>query len=175
MTPKSLESYRQAFTAFYESLIEVHPEVFSQDGKRRIGSTFRVPGAGGLDAQTFYMRHVLAMIFPDDAVVRDLITLARSAYRGEDPPSTAIQGVSNVSGLQEVLYRATEAASTLTGRIGEWKEGTDLFANILTNTDCALQMAGVYDHTLERNRHDTAAVAVGTGTLDQSAIDALFG
>jgi hypothetical protein len=174
VTPKSLENYREAFTAFYESLIEVHPEVFSQNGLRRIGSTFRVPGAGGLDAQTFYMRHVLAIVFPDDGVVRDLITLARSAYRGEDPPASAVAAVGVVSGLHEVLYRATEAASTLTGRIGEWKEGTDLFANILTNTDCALQMAGVYDHTAERVRHG-GSVSVDSGTLDQSAIDALFG
>jgi hypothetical protein len=120
------------------------------------------------------MRHVLAMVFPDDAVVRDLITLARSAYRGDEPPGSAVEAVSKVKGLHEVLYRATEAASALTGRIGEWKEGTDLFANILTNTDCALQMAGVYDHTAERVRHGGGASA-SSGTLDQSAIDALFG
>lgn len=82
--------------------------------------------------------------------------------------------MAKVHGLHEVLYRATEAASSLTGRIGDWKEGTDLFANILTNTDCALQMAGIYDHTAERSRQGGASNA-STGTLDQSAIDALFG
>lgn len=174
MTPQSPNSYRAAFTAFYESLVEVHPEVFSQSGLRRIGSTFRVPGAGGLDAQTFYMRHVLEMVFSDEGVVRDLITLARSAYRGLEPPQDVIDSVAKVHGLHEVLYRATEAASSLTGRIGDWKEGTDLFANILTNTDCALQMAGIYDHTAERSRQGGASNA-STGTLDQSAIDALFG
>ncbi|SIS90311.1 hypothetical protein [Insolitispirillum peregrinum] len=173
MTPQSLSTYRAAFTAFYESLVEVHPEVFSQTGLRRIGSTFRVPGAGGLDAQTFYMRHVLEMVFGDEGVVRDLISLARSAYRGIEPPSEAIENISRVKGLHEVLYRATEAASALTGRIGDWKEGTDLFANILTNTDCALQMAGIYDHTAERRQHGGSANSQ-TGTLDQSAIDALF-
>lgn len=172
MTVKSIESYRQAFTKFYESLAQVHPDVFADGAPRRIGSTFRVPGAGGLDAQTFYMRHVLDLVFRDADVVVDLVTLARAAYRGTDPAPDAVERVSRVPELHAALYRATEAAGGLTGHIGAWSEGTDLFANILTNADCALQMAGIYDHTLERERQGGGAATAGT--MDQSAIDSLF-
>lgn len=178
MNPKTIDAYRQAFTAFYESLIEVHPEQFAEGAPRRIGSTFRVPGAAGLDAQTFYMQHVLDMVFERDAVVRDLVTIARAAYRGTTPPTDAVDRVSTADGLHDVLYRATEAASSLTGRIGAFPEGTDLFANILTNTDCALQMAGIYDHAAARAakaaRAEVEAAPRGGETMDQSAIDSLF-
>ena len=172
---RSFDEYRQAFTAFYESLIEIHPEQFGEGASRRIGSTFRVPGAAGLDAQTFYMQHVLDLVFERDTVVRDLVTIARAAYRGKTPPSEAVERVSATQGLHEVLYSAAEAASSLTGRIGVFAEGTDLFANILTNTDCALQMAGIYDPEAARAAKGYAAEATKTGeTMDQSAIDSLF-
>lgn len=173
VVPQTFEDFREVFTDFYASLVEVHPEVFALDGARRIGSTFRVPGAGGLDAQTFYMRHVLAIVFQDENLVRDIIALARAAFRGTQPPGDVVKRVDATPDLHRRLYCATEAASSLTGRIGEWKEGTDLFANILTNTDCALQIAGIYDHTEERSRHGSP-VAETNETLDQSAIDALF-
>ncbi len=174
--PRSFDDYRQSFTAFYESLIEVHPEQFGEGAPRRIGSTFRVPGAAGLDAQTFYMQHVLDLVFAQEILVRDLVTIARAAYRGRPAPADAVERVADVEGLHEVLYSATEAASSLTGRIGVFAEGTDLFANILTNTDCALQMAGIYDHAAARAAKSQAgATARKTGeTMDQSAIDSLF-
>lgn len=168
----TIDSYRRRFTEFYESLAEVYTDVFADGGTRRIGSTYRVPGAGGLDAQTFYMRHVLDLVFHDDGLVGDLVTLARSAYRGTTAPPEAIARVDRAD-VYEALYAATEAASSLTGRIGRWPEGTDLFANILTNTDCALQMAGIYDHAATRaKRGETRQDAA---TMDQAAIDALFG
>lgn len=169
---KSIDVYREAFTGFYESLIQVHPEAFGVGAARRIGSTFRVPGAGGLDAQTFYMRHVLDLVFENPDVVADMVALARAAYRGTEPSPDVIKRISAVEGLHRVLYRATEAAGGLTGRIGCWSEGTDLFANILTNADCALQMAGIYDHAAERARHGGGAAT--ETTMDQSAIDSLF-
>ncbi len=164
--------YRQRFTAFYDSLVEVYPEQFAKGSAQRIGSTFRVPGAGGLDAQTFYMRHVLDILFDDAQVIEDLITLCRCAYRGSPPPAEAVARVAATPGVHQTLFEATEAASGLTARIGTWDAGTDLFANILTNTDCALQMAGLYDHAKTRK---TAAPAAAEGTMDQSSIDALFG
>lgn len=170
--PASADHYRQRFTAFYDSLVEVHPQQFANGGPKRIGSTFRVPGAGGLDAQTFYMRHVLDMLFDDTQLIEDLITLCRSAYRGVTPPAEAVERVGRAEGVHQVLFTATEAASGLTARIGQWDAGTDLFANILTNTDCALQMAGLYDHAKTRKASGAKAAE---GTMDQSAIDALFG
>lgn len=170
--PGSADHYRQRFTTFYDSLVEVHPQQFADGGPKRIGSTFRVPGAGGLDAQTFYMRHVLDMLFDDAQLIEDLITLCRSAYRGVTPPAEAVERVGRAEGVHQVLFTATEAASGLTARIGQWEAGTDLFANILTNTDCALQMAGLYDHAKTRQ---TKGVKAAEGTMDQSAIDALFG
>ncbi|MGC2855045.1 hypothetical protein ACM64Y_06190 [Novispirillum sp. DQ9] len=168
----SAEEYRQRFTAFYDSLVEVHPQQFASGGPQRIGSTFRVPGAGGLDAQTFYMRHVLDMLFDDPQLIEDLVTLCRSAYRGVTPPAEAVARIAATDGVHQVLFTATEAASGLTARIGRWSAGTDLFANILTNTDCALQMAGLYDHAKTRKARGAKAAE---GTMDQSAIDALFG
>lgn len=166
----SIDAYRERFTTFYESLVEVYPDIFADGAPCRIGSTFRVPGAGGLDAQTFYMGHVLALVFEDEALVHELITLARAAYRGTTPPAGAVQVVDQAE-VHEALYRATEAASGLTGRIGRWNQGTDLFANILTNVDCALQMAGIYDHAAARQEKGSAAAE---GTMDQAAIDSLF-
>jgi hypothetical protein len=165
--------YRQRFTAFYNTLVEVHPQQFASGAARRIGSTYRVPGAGGLDAQTFYMRHVLEILFDSPQVIEDLITLCRSAYRGTPPPHEAVARVAAASDVvYGTLFAATEAASGLTAGIGKWEAGTDLFANILTNTDCALQMAGLYDHAKARKASPPAAAA---GTMDQSSIDALFG
>ncbi|MFA7428880.1 MAG: hypothetical protein WCZ23_01855 [Rhodospirillaceae bacterium] len=165
--------YRKRFTAFYSALVEVYPQQFVEGAPRRIGSTYRAPGAGGLDAQTFYMRHVLELLFECPQVIEDLIALCRSAYRGTPP---AAEAVARISAAREVVYttlfEATEAASSLTARIGEWDAGTDLFANILTNTDCALQMAGLYDHAKTRK---AAAPAASAGTMDQASIDALFG
>jgi hypothetical protein len=176
---KTIEEYRRTFTAFYESLVDVYPEQFADGTARRIGSTYRVPGAAGLDAQTFYMQHILDLVFERDDVVHDLVTLARAAYRGTPPPPEAVERVSATAGLHDVLYRATEAASSLTGHIGAFPEGTDLFANILNNTDCALQMAGIYDHAAARHakqaRAEEEASAASADTMDQSAIDALFG
>lgn len=169
--PATAEDYRQRFTAFYESLTDVYPEQFAPGTAQRIGSTFRIPGAGGLDAQTFYMRHVLDLLFDDAALVEDLVTLARCAFHGRAMPDDAVQRVAGQDGLQETLFVATQAASGLTARIGSWSNGTDLFANILTNTDCALQMAGLYDHDAARRQRETEAAE---GTMDQSAIDALF-
>lgn len=179
MTPKSIDQYRSTFTAFYQSLVEVHPEQFADGAPRRIGSTFKVPGAAGLDAQTFYMQHVLDLVFERQAIVADLVTIARAAYRGTQPPGDAVERVAGADGLHDVLYRATEAGSSLTGRIGDFPEGTDLFANILTNTDCALQMAGIYDHAAARaaktaRAEESQAAASGGATMDQSDIDALF-
>lgn len=164
---------RKVFTIFYDSLVDVHPDQFAAGAPQRIGSTFRVPGAGGLDAQTFYMRHVLDLLFTDRALVEDLITLCRCAYRGKEPPAEAVARVGAVEDVHQVLFTATEAASGLTARIGRWEAGTDLFANILTNTDCALQMAGLYDHA--KTRASQPLTAAAEGTMDQSAIDDLFG
>lgn len=169
--PESFDTYVRRFTDFYVSLTEVYPDEFAPGARQRIGSTFKVPGAGGLDAQTFYMRHVLELVFADPAVISDLITLARYAFRGKPAPRDAVSRV-KAANVMETLYAATEAASTLTGGIGYWDEGTDLFANILTNTDCALQMAGLYDHATLREERGTAKSAT---TMDQSSIDALFG
>lgn len=179
MIPKTIHQYRTSFTAFYQSLVEVHPEQFADGAPRRIGSTFRVPGAAGLDAQTFYMQHVLDLVFDRAPVVSDLVTVARAAYRGKTPPDDAVQRIASTEGLHDALYRATEAGSSLTGRIGDFPEGTDLFANILTNTDCALQMAGIYDHAAacaaKTARVEDERTSSGGETMDQSAIDALFG
>lgn len=169
--PATAEVYRQRFTAFYNSLVEVYPQQFEAGAPQRIGSTFRVPGAGGLDAQTFYMRHVLDMLFDDNQVIEDLITLCRCAYRGSTPPADAVSRIAAAEGVHETLFVATEAASSLTARIGQWDAGTDLFANVLTNTDCALQMAGLYDHAKTRQK---ASPVAAEGTMNQSAIDALF-
>lgn len=168
--PESIDVYTRRFTDFYVSLTEVYPDEFGPEGRQRIGSTFKVPGAGGLDAQTFYMRHVLELVFADKDVVADLVTLARYAYRGKPAPRDAAERVRSAN-VMETLYAATEAASTLTGGIGYWDEGTDLFANILTNTDCALQMAGLYDHASLRQQRGATKT---TTTMDQSSIDALF-
>lgn len=169
--PESLETYTRRFTDFYVSLTEVYPDEFAPGARQRIGSTFKVPGAGGLDAQTFYMRHVLELVFADRDLIADLVTLARYAFRGKPAPRDAVERV-QAANVMETLYVATEAASTLTGGIGYWPEGTDLFANILTNTDCALQMAGLYDHATLRKERGTAK---SEKTMDQSSIDALFG
>lgn len=168
---KSTEHYRAAFTDFYESLVDVHPEQFADGAPCRIGSTYKVPGAGGLDAQTFYMGHVLNIVFENKDVVRDLLTMARAAYNDDDPPPDATERVAAFPGLHEYLYTATEAAGGMTAKVGRWEQGSDLFANILTNVDCALQIAGIYDHTVEVKEHGHAS---SSGTMDQSAIDSLF-
>lgn len=170
----SSAAIRTKFTLFYDSLVDVHPAQFAEGAPKRIGSTFRVPGAGGLDAQTFYMRHVLDLLFDDSQVVEDLIALCRCAYRGKEPPADAVTRIGATEGVHETLFLATEAASGLTARIGKWDAGTDLFANILTNTDCALQMAGLYDHAKMRGLQPSP-VPANEGTMDQSTIDALFG
>lgn len=172
MAAGSIAQHQKAFTAFYDSLVQIHPDVFSPTGRCRIGSTYRVPGAGGLDAQTFYMRHILQLVLPNNDVVEDLVALARAAYRGTEPDLEVVWRIQTSEGLFAALYEATEAASGLTARIGDWPEGTDLFANVLTNVDCALQIAGIYDHAAERSKHTKSS---GSGTMDQSAIDALFG
>ena len=163
------DTYRQRFIAFYEELAVVYPEVFAR-GSRRIGSTFPIPGAGGLDAQTFYMKAVLSLIF-EEPVVLDLMALARAVQRHGHLPDAPRHRLETVPYLRTMLMTATEAAMTLTVQVGRWESGTDLFANVLVNTGAILQICGM----------DAAAFTAGsleaeenTGLMDQSAIDSLF-
>ncbi|WP_448192280.1 hypothetical protein [Azospirillum sp. sgz301742] len=163
------DTYRQRFVAFYEELSLIYPEVFVR-GSRRIGSTFPIPGAGGLDAQTFYMKAVLELIF-EDAVVLDLMVLARAVQRHGALPDAPRIRLEAVPHLRSTLMTATEAAMGLTVEFGRWESGTDLFANVLVNTEAILQICGMDKtaFTAEALESDT-----NTGLMDQSSIDALF-
>lgn len=163
------ETYRQRFIAFYDGLTHVYPEVFV-NGAQRIGSTFPIPGAGRLDAQTFYMKPVLALVFPE-AVVLDLMALARAVQRQGALPDAPQRRLGTVPHLRRTLITATEAAMSLTVQVGRWESGTDLFANVLVNTEAILQICGMNDAAF------TAAALEAepdVGLMDQSAIDALF-
>lgn len=163
------ETYRQRFIAFYEELAVVYPEVFAR-GTRRIGSTFPIPGAGGLDAQTFYMKAVLSLIF-EEPVVLDLMALARAVQRQGALPDAPRVRLEAVPHLRSMLMTATEAAMTLTVEVGRWETGTDLFANVLVNTEAILQICGMDDTAFTAGALEAEA---NTGLMDQSSIDALF-
>jgi len=166
---RDVETYRQRFVAFYEELALVYPEVFTR-GSQRIGSTFPIAGAGGLDAQTFYMKAVLALVFDDD-VVLDLMALARAVQRQGALPDAPRRRLETVPNLRAVLMAATEAAMSLTVQVGRWESGTDLFANVLVNTEAILQICGVSDALFSAEALEAEPNA---GLMDQSAIDALF-
>lgn len=163
------DKYRQKFIAFYEELSLVYPEVFAT-GTRRIGSTFPIPGAGGLDAQTFYMKAVLSLIF-EEAVVLDLMVLARAVQRQGTLPDAPRVRLEKVPHLRSMLMTATEAAMSLTVEFGRWESGTDLFANVLVNTEAILQICGMDDTAFTAGSLESGA---NTGLMDQSAIDSLF-
>lgn len=164
------DAYRQRFVAFYEELALVYPEVFVS-GTRRIGSTFPIAGAGGLDAQTFYMKPVLSLVFDEDEVVVDLMMLARAVQRQGTLPEAPRRRLERVPNLRRMLMTATEAAMTLTVQVGRWDSGTDLFANVLVNTEAILQICGVADALFSA---EALEAEPNTGLMDQSAIDALF-
>lgn len=163
------ETYRKRFVAFYEELALVYPEVFVT-GTRRIGSTFPITGAGGLDAQTFYMKPILSLVF-DDKVVVDLMALARAVQRHGILPDEPQRRLETVPDLRATLMTATEAAMTLTVQVGRWDSGTDLFANVLVNTEAILQICGIDDAVFTAGSLEAEP---NTGLMDQSAIDALF-
>ena len=91
--PESFETYVRRFTDFYVSLTEVYPDEFAPGGPPadRIHPS-RFPVRGGWTRSTFYMRHVLELIFPDPAVIGDLITLARYAFRASLPQRMPLNG-----------------------------------------------------------------------------------
>ncbi|PWC36942.1 hypothetical protein [Azospirillum sp. TSO22-1] len=172
MIPTALpdaETYRHRFAAFYEELALVYPEVFV-DGTRRIGSTFPIAGAGGLDAQTFYMKPILSLVF-DDEVVVDLMALARAVQRQGALPDAPRRRLERVPNLRRLLMTATEAAMTLTVQVGRWESGTDLFANVLVNTEAILQISGLTAAVFSAEALEAEPDA---GLMDQAAIDALF-
>lgn len=163
------DTYRQRFIAFYDELTVVYPEVFVR-GTRRIGSTFPIPGAGGLDAQTFYMKAVLSLIF-EEAVVLDLMALARAVQRQGKLPDAPRHRLETVPHLRGLLMTATEAAMSLTVEFGRWESGTDLFANVLVNTEAILQICGMNNAAFTAGALESGAKA---GLMDQSSIDSLF-
>ena len=163
------DTYRQRFIAFYEELAVVYPEVFAR-GSRRIGSTFPIPGAGGLDAQTFYMKAVLSLIF-EEPIVLDLMALARAVQRHGHLPDAPRHRLETVPHLRTMLMTATEAAMTLTVQVGRWESGTDLFANVLVNTGAILQICGMDAAAFTA---ESLEAEENTGLMDQSAIDSLF-
>ena len=172
MTPTAMltpEAYRQRFIAFYEELAVVYPEVFTR-GTRRIGSTFPIAGAGGLGAQTFYIKAILSLVF-EEPVVLDLMLLARAVQRQGELPDAPRRRLEKVPNLRAVLMAATEAAMSLTVQVGRWESGTDLFANVLVNTEAILQICGVSDALFSA---EALEAEPNTGLMDQSAIDALF-
>ncbi len=169
MAMPNAETYRQRFVAFYEGLALVYPEVFN-GGTQRIGSTFPIAGAGGLDAQTFYMKPILSLLF-DDEVVVDLMALARAVQRQGTLPDAPRRRLERVPNLRRMLMTATEAAMTLTVQVGRWESGTDLFANVLVNTEAILQICGLTGAVFSAEALEAEPDA---GLMDQSAIDALF-
>lgn len=172
MADDRINEYVGQFTRFYCELARTHSRVFRPDGKNRIGSTFKATGSA-LDAQTLYMQPVLEMIFEKD-VVRDMLALARAVMLGRPVPSKPVERLKQLDDLRPKLHDATEAGSRLTAKIGNWSQGTDLFANIMANTDFALQMAQIYDHSTYQENVSKPEEKPDTGTLDQSAIDDLF-
>ena len=172
MTPTAMldaDTFRKRFVAFYEELTHVYPEVFTT-GAKRIGSTFPIQGAGGLDAQTFYMKAVLSLVFEEPVVV-DLMMLARAVQRQGALPDAPRLRLEKVPHLRQILMTATEAAMSLTVQVGRWDTGTDLFANVLVNTEAILQICGVADASFSA---EALEADDESGLMDQSAIDALF-
>jgi hypothetical protein len=170
----TIEEYKELFTKFYETLVDHHPEIFCDGGRKRIGSTFKIKGSGGLDAQTFYMRPVLEMFLEQDVVI-DIISVARAVMFERTIPTGVIERLKTRTDLNEVMFNATEAGTALTASIGPWSEGTDLFANIMVNADSSLQMAGIYDHINYAETTQSKKASDVSAVMDQAAIDALFG